>query len=266
MPGRSSSATPGSGCVRGLAHLAAAVVYPRVLRSTPTAKLLAVLEKARLRFRIVTETQESADWHEGTPASLMETLHRAQEALAQDDIVERTAKDLNIRLQSIAQLWIGQPGSCDRLSRLLGIMPPKGEPGHLAHERRETAAKVAALVCANAFIFQEQLADVDERISTLRSLEKEPNLISATAKHWRWIWEEIDYVPIFQLGESALNELSSGARSNAPVRSLLEQAKTICSEQAALRHDLMGRIYHWLLHLPSISACITPRSPLRRSC
>lgn len=29
---------------------------------------------------------------------------------------------------------------------------------------------------------------------------------------------------------------------------MLKEAKAICTEQAALRHDLMGRIYHWLLH------------------
>jgi type I restriction-modification system DNA methylase subunit len=33
-----------------------------------------------------------------------------------------------------------------------------------------------------------------------------------------------------------------------PLRALLDEAISICSAQAALRHDLMGRIYHWLLH------------------
>ncbi len=28
----------------------------------------------------------------------------------------------------------------------------------------------------------------------------------------------------------------------------MPEAISICSQQAALRHDLMGRIYHWLLH------------------
>ena len=82
----------------------------------------------------------------------------------------------------------------------------------------------------------------------MRKLETEPNLIDATAEHWRWIWEEINYVPIFQLGERVLNELPGGPQNTLPVKGLLTEAKAICSEQAALRHDLMGRIYHWLLH------------------
>jgi hypothetical protein len=232
----------------GIAHIAAAVVYPLILRTTPTTQLLKVLETAQLKYRIITETDESSVSYEGTPAALMEALRRAQEGLTKDDIVEKTAKALSLRLQAVADLWIGQPGSCDRLSGILGITPPKGETPEVAHARRETTAKVSALVLANAYIFQDQLSATDGRISSLRKLETKPNLIDATAEHWRWIWEEINYVPIFQLGEKVLNELPGGPQSNSPVKALLTEAKAICSEQAALRHDLMGRIYHWLLH------------------
>ncbi|MGH6851365.1 MAG: N-6 DNA methylase [Methylocella sp.] len=58
----------------------------------------------------------------------------------------------------------------------------------------------------------------------------------------------INYVPIFQLGERILNELPINAHSKLAVDALLKEAISICSQQAALRHDLMGRIYHWLLH------------------
>lgn len=232
----------------GLCHIAVAVVYPLPLRSTPTTEIIAALQVASLKYRVITETDEGETWFEGTPSSLMEALRRAQEGLARDDIVEKTAKSLNSRLQAVAELWSGQPGACDRLSRILGITPPKGETEELAVARRETTAKVSALILANAYIFQDQLAASDGRISSLRKLETQSNLVDATATHWRWIWEEINYVPIFQLGEKVLNELPSGSKSKLPVKALLNEAKAICSEQAALRHDLMGRIYHWLLH------------------
>ena len=146
------------------------------------------------------------------------------------------------------ELAIGQPGACDRLSKLLGIVIPKKEESQAASERRETAAKVSALVLANAFIFQEQLALSDERVDTLRKLKKSSDLIEATSEHWRWIWENINYVPIFQLGERILDELPASASTTEIVKSLLDAAHKICAAQAALRHDLMGRIYHWLLH------------------
>lgn len=232
----------------GVAHIAAAAVYPHELRITRTTKILDALAEARLRYRIVTETFESESWFEGNPASLMEALRRAQESLTQDDIVENTARVLSTHLEGIAKLWIGQPGACDRLSRLLGVAIPKNEESQAASERRETAAKVSALVLANAFIFQEQLAQSDERVDTLRKLKKSGDLIETTSDHWRWIWENINYVPIFQLGERILAELPASAGTTGIVKLLLDAAHKICAEQAALRHDLMGRIYHRLLH------------------
>lgn len=231
----------------GIAHIAAATVYPDQLRSAPTTKVLDTLADARLRYRIVTETFESESWFEGNPASLMEALRRAQESLTEDDIVEKTARALSRHLEDVAKLWIGQPGACDRLSKLLGIGIPKSEEAKAASERRETAAKVSALVLANAFIFQEQLAFSDERVDTLRKMKKSSNLVESTSEHWRWIWENINYVPIFQLGDRILDELPASGSTTEIVRSLLDEAHKICSEQAALRHDLMGRIYHWLL-------------------
>src|SRR5262249_9482968 len=141
----------------GLAHIATGVIYPTELRTTSTGKILDVLKKAELKYRIVAETHET-DWFEGTPASLMDGLRRAQEALTEDDIVERTARELSDRLEGVAELWMGQAGACDRLSAILGIAIPKGEPKEKTDERRETSAKVSALVLANALIFQEQLA------------------------------------------------------------------------------------------------------------
>ena len=232
----------------GIAHIAAATVYPEPLRTTPTTEMLDALTRARLRYCIITETSEGDEWFEGNPAALMEALRRAQEALSQDDIVERTAKALHGRLVSVTQLWLGQTGACDRLSKILGITPPKGETPDKAQGRRETAAKVSALVLANALIFQEQLAITDGRVSPLRKIEKEADLVGAIAQHWRWIWENINYVPIFQLGERVLDELPSALSTTQAVSAVLTQAKAICEQQAALRHDLMGRIYHWLLH------------------
>ena len=232
----------------GVAHIAAATVYPHGLRTTRTTKILDALAEAPLRYRIVTETFESENWFEGNPASLMEALRRAQESLTQDDIVEKTARNLSIHLEGIAQLWIGQTGACDRLSKLLGIVIPNEEESQASTERRETSAKVSALVLANAFIFQEQLALSDERVDTLRKLKKSSDLIGTTSEHWRWIWENINYVPIFQLGERILDELPASTSTTGIVKSLLDAAHKICAEQAALRHDLMGRIYHRLLH------------------
>jgi hypothetical protein len=78
----------------GIAHIAAAAIYPLPLRTTSTTnyKILSVLEKSKLRYRIISEADETEDWFEGSPASLMDALRRAQEGLTKDDIVEETSK------------------------------------------------------------------------------------------------------------------------------------------------------------------------------
>ncbi len=232
----------------GIAHMAVAMVYPKSLRNVSTPKVLDVLANTELKYSIITEAQET-DWYQGNPSALMDSLRHAQEALTRDDIVEKTARLLSDKLEGIAALWMGEKGACDRLSSILGIPKPKSEDDEKAAERRETAAKVSALVLANAFIFQEQLAATDERITPLRKVARNDDIVGFTAQHWRWIWENINYVPIFQLGERILNELPSKQGTISATKSLLEEAIQICNQQTALRHDLMGRIYHWLLHV-----------------
>jgi hypothetical protein len=232
----------------GIGHIAVAVVYPIALRTTPTNDLLRALERSALRYKIISEGSANEEWFEGTAANLMDTLRRAQELLASNDLVEETADALSERLGLIGNLWVGHTGTLERLSAMLGTPVPDGETETDANERRHSAAKVSALILANALIFQEQLSATDERVRTLRSLVTERDVVSATAGHWRWIWENINYVPIFQLAERVLNELPSGASASSALDALIREAVDICSRQAALRHDLMGRIYHFLLH------------------
>lgn len=231
----------------GIAHIAAAVIYPEHLRKVATPEFAQALEGASLVFRIVTETGET-DWIEGSPDQLLDSLRRAQDSLAKDDIVESTARLLSERLEGVAMLWRGQPVVCDRLSNVLGTPAPKGEKKQEADERRESAAKVSALVIANALIFQEQLSQSDERIEPLRKMLDEHDPVGRAGDHWQWIWRNINYVPIFQLGERVIAELPTNQNTIAAFRALLKEALEICRQQGALRHDLMGRIYHWLLH------------------
>mgnify|MGYP003586795153 CR=1 FL=1 len=232
---------------RGIANIAAAVVYPRALRTVATPQLLDALEGSVVAYCMIAESEETV-WFEGTPAALMDALRRTQETMAQDDIVANTAQALLEQLTGVTLLWIGQTGACDRLSDLLGMPAPKGETADKAEGRRATAAKVSALVLANALIFQEQLALTDSRVTPLRKLEGRPDLVDAAHDHWQWIWRNVNYVPIFQLGERVLEELPASPATLTAFSTLLREAKAICTHQAALRHDLMGRIYHWLLH------------------
>lgn len=233
----------------GICHLSVALVYPKTLRTVSTADLEAALSNSRLRFMIISETGQS-DWVETTPAEILASLRRVHEALTKDDIVAESAKRLSDRIEGISALWIDQPATCDRLSVLLGMSTKRGEKAEERNARRITATKIASLVLANAMIFQEQLAASggDGRVDSLRAYDNDPDLVSSLKKHWRWIWNKINYVPIFQIGEAILTEIPISQNAITSIRWLINEAKSICANQSALRHDLMGRIYHWLMH------------------
>ncbi|MDR3353145.1 MAG: hypothetical protein LBO00_09160 [Zoogloeaceae bacterium] len=231
----------------GICHIAVAVVYPGALRAVAMSGLEAALAAAPLRYRIFSEAGQT-DWAEATPSELLAALRRVHGALVQDDVVAVAAAKLVGKIESVAMLW--PPAVCDRLSRLLEMPAHKSETPEERDARRITATKVASLVLANALIFQEQLAAYgdDARVPSLRTYDKASDPIAAIKSQWNWIHTKIDFVPIFQLAESILTELAVTQPVIVAFRGLMQEAKDICANQSALRHDLMGRIYHWMLY------------------
>ena len=229
-----------------IAHIAVAVVYPKVIRTTPTSEVYTTLKTTKLKYRIVSESSNGTSWTEGTPEDMMESVRRVQETLARGDIVEKTAIRLSAHLEKVATLWQGEIGTCERMFQLLG-MDIANTNKTLSAEQRESVAKIASLVLANAYIFQGQLARVDGRVKTLATIKSEGDILRNTSEQWHEICEKINYYAIFQLGEQILHELPSQKGIEKIVASLIDEANAICNEQSALRHDLMGRIYHWLL-------------------
>ncbi len=231
-----------------IAHIAVALVYPNKIATTPTNEIYDKLKVTKLKFCVISENSTSVEWTSGTPADMMESVRRAQELLAKNVLVEKTASRLSVHLENIAALWKGQSGPCENLAELLGMTTTNNEEEATYIDRLESAAKISALVLANAFIFQEQLAESDKRVLTLSKLRAEKELIRATSDHWAEICEKINYGSIFRLGESILRELPAQVGTDKIILSLIDEAFSICSEKVALRHDLMGRIFHWLLH------------------
>jgi hypothetical protein len=111
----------------------------------------------------------------------------------------------------------------------------------------EAISRISSLVIVNAMIFQEILASYAEyRISTLERLKDEENVLNAFASQWRAILN-INYYPIFHLARELLLQIPVNAETVASLRSMADAAQRIVGLRAALRHDLMGRVYHKLL-------------------
>jgi len=233
----------------GICHIAVALVYPKNIRTTATSQLEKILSASSLRFLIISETGLT-EWAEATPAGILSSLRHIHGTLIKDDIVAKSARQLSERIEVTASLWIGLPAVCDRLSDRLGMPVKPRETADEQEARRVTATKVASLVLANAMIFQEQLASHgdDSRIVSLRAYDTAADPIEDIKSLWHRIWTEINYVPIFKIGSEILQEIPVSQSAISAVRRLMSEAKAICANQSALRHDLMGRIYHWLLY------------------
>ena len=106
--------------------------------------------------------------------------------------------------------------------------------------------RIASLTIVNAMIFQQVLAEHDQRIESLNLAVQDKNVAESLFKAWTSILE-IDYVPIFTTAKDIIRELVGVPDADEALKALAEAALRITGRRAALRHDLMGRIYHRLL-------------------
>jgi hypothetical protein len=112
---------------------------------------------------------------------------------------------------------------------------------------RDSISKIAGLTLVNALVFQEVLADYESQVQHLRQTLQSNDAITAFADHWEYILTQINYYPIFHVAHQLVLALPSNPDSEKALRSLAKTALEIVQQRAALRHDLMGRVYHRLL-------------------
>src|SRR4030042_3779699 len=111
----------------------------------------------------------------------------------------------------------------------------------------DSVSKISGLTLVNALVFQEVLADYESQVQHLRQTLQSHDAISALADHWEYILTQINYYPIFHVAHQLLLALPSNPDSEKALRSLAKTALEIVQQRAALRHDLLGRVYHSLL-------------------
>ena len=96
-------------------------------------------------------------------------------------------------------------------------------------------------------IFHDVLSSHYPKITPLSEIIAQNNT-DKFASDWKYILDEVNYYSIFHLARKITLSLS-GSPVGLPetIVFMAETAKQISERRAALRHDLMGRIYHRLL-------------------
>ena len=106
--------------------------------------------------------------------------------------------------------------------------------------------RVASLTLVNAMLFQEILSRT-KPVATLRQTLESPDLVDKFSGEWKTIEVEVDFVPIFRIARQVLLSLPATPETYEALRRLADSAIKISRNRVALRHDLMGRIFHRLL-------------------
>lgn len=114
----------------------------------------------------------------------------------------------------------------------------------------ERVLRISALVLTNAFLFHEILSQSEGEVDTLRQIMRSDDPVGRFLDQWEYIVDEIDYAPIFDLASDVLIRLPSSPETENAIEELVEGAIDISGSRAALRHDLMGRMFHRLIANP----------------
>jgi hypothetical protein len=228
---------------QGIAHIGIAVVYPEHLGKLDFQTLQTQFAQTEFEIAIVSES-ETTGFVSGNVNYLHSALRNTFEHLIQEDVVTQAVAAIEAAVDGFAGVIAAKQGIISRIAQNLGI---RELPKHKRTDSNLKIAQISGLVLINAMIFQEMLASSNANVNTLATMLDAPNPLDQFAEHWQEIIDDIDYYSIFHLAKTILLEVSSGVQVMNALKSLAKTAYDIVGKGAALRHDLMGRIYHRLL-------------------
>jgi len=228
----------------GLCSVCFAVLYPPALRHSNYTNLENDLEKAKLRIKVITDTKEE-DWVDSNVNGLASFLRKSYELLVREDVVAESVKYLNDAIEKASNLLILNQSTSIKYKDILGIHSEKGKL--IQNEYNLRICRIASLTLVNALIFQEILSMNNANVNAIRKTLSVNDVLGEFSNIWNNIIVNIDYIPIFKVSRDLILELSNTKENEDVLKILSDAALFIVKKKSALKHDLMGRIYHRLL-------------------
>ena len=195
--------------------------------------------------------EASGDWSVGSVAQLAHAVQQAPNSLNGADVAARLLSD---GLDQAVQLL--SASARKELAKALDL--PETKPGGGPHtDGWFVAAKRGMLVVATAMLFHHRVQShlPEERPSDFVGEWPPANTVActdapATIDAYREAWRGIlavDYRPVFETGRAALTALSTDPDTALAVRGLARVVAQISERVVGLRHDLLGRVFHFVL-------------------
>lgn len=229
----------------GLASICIAVIYPSNLRFEADFKRLKQeLSRSQLSTRIFTEATKG-EWAKVDVDGLTSLLRRAYADLVNEDTLSESVRELEDVIEVAADAFARSSASVANFEVVLGIQKTNGKTNQRDFNLK--LSRIAALTLANAMIFQETLAYQNAEISGLHRCLEAEDYAGALHNVWEHVLDDINYYPIFYVSNEILLGLATAHETDVALRELTDIALRIVQRRAALKHDLLGRVYHKLL-------------------
>ena len=230
----------------GVAHIGIGVVYPASLRAVEFSQLKAELARAQLEIVVTTEAGNTG-FTKGDVDYLERALRSTFEQLIQEDVVAESVALLDVAVDQFAAATLSNRGNWSRITEALGGSITDAELDQLTDAQKGANCRIGGLVLINAMIFHDILSGHYAKVTPLANILAE-NQLDLFPEQWQYVLDEINFYSIFHLARKIFISLSR-ASWGVPeaLRQMAETALKISERRAALRHDLMGRVYHRLL-------------------
>ncbi len=172
----------------------------------------------------------------GTPRDLADQLRVLPLELEGVDRVVAAAGVVEYGVEQAAQ----QIAQHARLSRRIADIIAQTDQ----EKNRAAALRIGCLVVFNALAFQDRLSAEDENVATVGEAWRDG--LDGLHDAWRYICDNIDYVPVFELAADILDTLRDGPAelheaAVSPLMKAMEETRLLEG------HDLSGRLFHTLL-------------------
>lgn len=225
----------------GLAHIGIAVLYPPELRSAANlTDLEEQLERIQLRVSVFSEAEEQG-WVEASIDTIADLLRRTHELLSSENVVALAVEAIEEGVNHFSEAIMNLPAAVRRNAEALGIRDANTQV------KLTAVSKISGLTILNAMVFQEVLSGQEPRVNSLHSILEAEDVTASFISQWDFILTEIDYVPIFRVAKELLEGLPADRDIEESLIFMGRKALSIVNRRTALRHDLMGRVYHRLL-------------------
>ena len=170
-------------------------------------------------------------------------------------VVELTSLSENCVKQSMEVLMKGVQQAATNLRAAGGS--EKGHPSMLediakvlCQKEGEQTSRMAMSIITNALTFHMSIAGSHE-IETLDEIRRtdEQSLLSREAilRSWEYIYEEVNYIPIFHLAAQLLEQIKNDKIAKKILNQLDKVARKLASLGATSQHDLNGRLLQQLI-------------------